>query len=780
MSLSRRLCAQAAPLFVLVFLPCALLWRVVFFGDAFLPADLLRDIAPWRDPAAPAPFPWNPLMWDGVAEFYPWRAFAASSLHHGYIPLWNPHQFCGTPFVANSQSAVFYPPNVIFSVLPTPTAFGVSVLLHLMLTGLLMLGALRFLGLGRVSALLGAVVWQMSAWQASWLALPTFLCVSAWLPLAVWLMGRFVARPTGARATALGACLGVTLLAGHLQIALYCLLLTLGYGLFLARPVVRQERARVWPLVSGGAFALLLAGCLAAPQLLPAVELSRVSHRAGGAPTWEGYGGYVRLALPMLALVTLLLPGFYGNPTQGTYWLPSVIRTNGGPGAYVENACYVGVLALLLALAALVLTWRRSPTTRFFAVSALLALLLALGTPLNALLFFGVPGFAQSGSPGRILVLWTFCASILAAIGAEAVLQGKFGRELWWAPGVLTLLCVASLGGTVAWINRDAPAGLLEIALGRVGDPWRLPAGILLGAAAVFLLWRRRTLSTPAFGALLIGLAATDLLGANIGFNRTTAPANVYPVTPGIAFLQRHASEGRVMPLNRRWSLFEPPPAVLPPNAATVYGLSDTQGYDSLLTGRYFAWAGGLNGGGGSPAPPENGNMVFTRGAGTPDARAASTRYVVSLGPLPSPLAGLRPAFTDGAMRIYEDAGALPRARLSSGGQAVAVEDIAPTRLRLQVRGSGGHDELIVADQWYPGWQARVDGQQVPVLARPNVFRTIRVTQTIQGRDGAATVEMRYLPTSFRLGLYGLCLALATVGGVIAAQVGLRGRSGGA
>src|SRR6185437_1787709 len=116
---------RVLPFVVLLILPILLLWRVVFLGEAFLPADLLRDIAPWRQPGAPT-VPWNPLMWDGIAQFYPWRLFAASTEHAGFLPLWNPHQFCGTPFAANSQSAIFYPLNALFAIFPVKFAFGVS------------------------------------------------------------------------------------------------------------------------------------------------------------------------------------------------------------------------------------------------------------------------------------------------------------------------------------------------------------------------------------------------------------------------------------------------------------------------------------------------------------------------------------------------------------------------------------------------------------------------------------------------------------------------------
>ena len=161
---------------------------------------------------------------------------------------------------------------------------------------------------------------------------------------------------------------------------------------------------------------------LAAPQLLPAMELARVSHRAGTPVTWESYQHYVALALPGINSLTLFLPGFFGNPTQGTYW---GVMTNGGPSAYMENACYVGILALGLAFLGVGRTWRSSPQTRFFAVAAVVALLMALGTPLDALLYFGLPGFAQSGSPGRVLVVWTLCASVLAAVGTEALVHGR-------------------------------------------------------------------------------------------------------------------------------------------------------------------------------------------------------------------------------------------------------------------------------------------------------------------------------------------------------------------
>ncbi|MBV9850704.1 MAG: hypothetical protein JO250_13605 [Armatimonadetes bacterium] len=775
--------ADLLPFLALLLLPTLLLWRVVFAGDVFLPADLLRDIAPWRDESHLVP--WNPLMWDGMAEFYPWRLFAAQSLRAGWLPLWNPHQLCGTPFVANSQSAVFYPPNLLFCLLPVARAFGVSAGLHLALTGLFLYGFLRSgaFGLSPPAALVGAVAWQMSTWQVAWLALPTFLCVSCWLPLALWLTWRAIAPPApdsggedppapgprgAGRWASLGVSLGLMLLAGHLQIALYCVGLTCAYALFLlsGSPGIGGGGGRL----AGILLALGLMLGLAAPQLLPAIELAKASHRAGAPVNWQGYQNYTALAVPALSLVTLWLPGFFGSPTEGTYWGP---MSNGGPSGYTENACYIGILALGLAFLGVAATWRQRRPTRFFTLAALISLLMALGTPLDALPYFGLPGFAQSGSPGRVLVVWTLCAAILAGAGAERLVRGPAhgGRTALGAGGAFALAFLLALGGTIAWITRNGSPSVLQINMARVGDLWRVPVGILLGAAALLWLRRRGTLSSPMLGLCLATLAATDLLAVNGGFSRTAAPDQVYPVTPGIALLQRTAGADRILALNRGWSIEggRPPPTVFPPNAATVYGLNDVAGYDSLLTRRSFQFVATLDGGRG-PAPPENGNLVFTSEYDSPQAHAAAARYVVSRRRLTDP--ALRLVAQDAEMFVYENPRALPRAQTMGGAQAALLQDLAPTRLAIT---GGAGDSVVVADQWYPGWRAWLNGRPAEVGIEEGMFRRVALHPGDAPAGKDARVEMRYLPATFRTGLYGFCLALGVVFGVTAARLGGRG-----
>ena len=90
---------------------------LLFFSTPILrheilsPADLLLKSEPWRHTASPDFEPANSLLSDYVFQMRPWRAFTVVSLKAGRIPLWDPHNYAGAPFLGNGQSAVLYPLN---------------------------------------------------------------------------------------------------------------------------------------------------------------------------------------------------------------------------------------------------------------------------------------------------------------------------------------------------------------------------------------------------------------------------------------------------------------------------------------------------------------------------------------------------------------------------------------------------------------------------------------------------------------------------------------------
>src|SRR5213080_298654 len=76
------------------------------------------------------------LVRDHSDYFQPMRWYTSQQLRHGTLPLWNPYSASGEPWLANPQTAVFYPPAWLFLLLPFATAYMLYLLLHVVLLGL--------------------------------------------------------------------------------------------------------------------------------------------------------------------------------------------------------------------------------------------------------------------------------------------------------------------------------------------------------------------------------------------------------------------------------------------------------------------------------------------------------------------------------------------------------------------------------------------------------------------------------------------------------------------
>lgn len=383
------------------------------------------------------------LYW-GVTlyQFYPWHRLVVEAIRSGHLPLWNDLLGNGAPLLANHQSATFYPLNLIYFLTPVERAMGYSVVLHLILAGLFAYAWGRTIGLARFGATVTGLGFMLSGFFVSRTQFITVINGAAWLPLLFLLAERLVRRRTLLDAIWLGVALALQFLAGHAQLWFYSLWAVVIY--VLARVLsVRREQSRpkyVFALLAG---AFLLSIGLSAIQLLPTAELSFLSQRADGLD----YDEAMTYSFWPWRLLTLFAPNLFGNPATGDYW---------GYATYWEDAGYLGVLPLLLALGA-AWGWGRAwlsarvrprfsrisqqsgekiePGTEaektnggpedffvpFFLLLILLSLILAMGqnTPVYPLVFKYLPGFGAFRAPTRFLLFYIFGVSTLAGIGAD-------------------------------------------------------------------------------------------------------------------------------------------------------------------------------------------------------------------------------------------------------------------------------------------------------------------------------------------------------------------------
>src|SRR5258705_4963483 len=99
---------RAASLLIIALIACLAVWHGWRPGFVLVPTDSLRMVAPWGDPAK-GYVARNVGLLDQAVQFVPWTIYAVERLKKREIPLWNPYSQIGAPFLANGQSAIFYP-----------------------------------------------------------------------------------------------------------------------------------------------------------------------------------------------------------------------------------------------------------------------------------------------------------------------------------------------------------------------------------------------------------------------------------------------------------------------------------------------------------------------------------------------------------------------------------------------------------------------------------------------------------------------------------------------
>lgn len=742
------------PIVLFALVPILPLWRTVFLGETVGAFDQVRQMAPWNGPAPERP--WDVLQADSVLQFYPWRELVIGAWARGEIPTWNRYQLAGTPLLANSQSGALYPPHVVAGLLhvPTPNAIDVLSWLHLWLAGFGAYLLARSCGAGRAGATVAGVAFQSSWFLMAWTALPSVISTCAWIPWAMALGLRVmdVGSSVGRRwlgGAGLAVVIALMLLAGHLQFAAYGMLGTALVCAWAAvAPARTGERAtRRGVAMVGVACACAVGAMLAGPQLVPVLKLGEIGHRKN-VPTEDGYRAYVASALQPYELTRIAAPTLQGNnwervsPEVPVVAYFPALRDRGAN--FAEGAWSWGPVVLLLALASV--RWRPKASWVGIGLVGVIGLLLALGTPLNRLLYFGIPGWSSTGSPGRAEVLFVLSGCVLAGLGMEA-LKGCSAAQIRRILYVFALVCGVSVAWTLGAFGPILAERLGQLSLRQFAEP-ALPATLVAFVLAAGALVANRLLSMRAFAIV----CAADVVGCAwlLGADRVVPTGMPLPqLETGLT------ARDRVAALNEDWELLLAAPALLPPNTATLLGIRDLSGYDSLISRETMGLLYEL--GGVDAAPPANGNMAFIKPSSQPDRLAeAGVTEVWSLRPMEK--FGTPVAQWQGVLRYR-----LPDAPGWVSLERGTVEGLSEAMGRYEVRVNGG-GELVVRDRALPGWRATVEGKSTALNSGP--WLSVRLD------PGRHDVVFTYVPPGLSEGLWlfsvgstAIVIALGVAGG---------------
>lgn len=674
---------------------------------------------------------------DFSGQFLAFGAYQARRLLAGEIPLWNPYNFAGHPFIADTQAAVFYPPRLVTIGLSglfggwSYAALQAETLVHFWMASVWMYLFSRTVTESRLAGMISALTLTYGGYLTGYPPLQlAVLEAGIWLPLA--LLGIHKQRWWLA-----GLSLGLSLLAGHPQTSLFFIYTIAAYSIHRAF----VEDRKLPPTLLRVGMVLAIGAGLAAVQLLPGLEYLRLTTRA--AMTYEEMAG----GFPFSDIVTFFIPNVI------TVWSP----------------LYSGIAGLVLAVWAI---WQGKRSARFWGVVALIALGVSFGgaTVLYRLVYLFGPGFSWFRGQERAAYIIAHSVAILAGLGAANLLRNetadKLCRALRWAV-------------TITWLFT------LEVFLaGRVFQDtnlFSLLRGSIFLSILMALTWMAMSLRSKAtptlWGIGLTALIVFDVFSSTMQTNWESIPPNerelVHPTTIVVqgdeglfrvdGLIGFGENDGTMIGIRdirgisplRLASLdnyFQLPPYRLRELLAVKYVFTDWRELEVptivRAEGNVDSWPVYVH----EIEEPTPHIWLAFRTMVTADETVAQ-------GWLTDPSLDIQEAV------ILEHEAPLALPETPPGDWYAEVSAYLPERIVIETESPTGAI-LVMSEMYYPGWRARVDGEPAAILRANAGLRAIPL------EAGSHRIEMIYRPLSVTIGAAISSMAIVALAVIIWREVG--------
>ena len=766
----------------------------------------------WQFDVASGVTPIGLMNHDLFTEFFPRHSYFGTAIAEGRLPLWDPHQIAGLPFLATLQAGALYPPNLLYALIPTGIAMGALGVIHVMLAGAFTYLLAREFGRSGEAASLAGLTYMLGG-STLFLAFHTNAINSApWLPAALLFTVRATRSGELRDALGLAASMALLFLAGRDYTFVITAYAVTGWAVFLALSGRRNASGRpgFGRLTGLLALAAGLAAGLAAAQILPTLSLAADSARplSGVDPAVVETFGPMPPALFLANLV---------NPLRGS------LRRE-----------YVGFIPLLCFLFAFRL-WGRDRVAVLASGTAVVSLLLVFGsqTPLYGV-FRALPLGASFRLPDRFVVLFALAVAIGASCGFDTLLE----RARHDAAAIRDLAKRALLpGAAVIALAVAIASGWLDEAAAATNLPWGwfwfyelapdhfshlgvaivyaiLAAAALAGAGVAARRGRRQA---AALALLLLTLVDLAVAQDNPLMHPSSDPEPVFAgrecyaaAAPLLGAHGRHLSFG----LRDSYGIKD--------KDGQLYGTYSATHYDPLVTQRHVLYFNALQflGRQLGPVPRDDVFMGFLARAPRADrvklvdllgveavlVSERPERASIAVRPLikrmkEGPLCKVQTANGLVPVRIYRNPRALPRAfavrvveEVSSPKAAInrlVSPSFAPSMMAIVEPRPGSDDFplppigeitrfddieivdyaaerveiradlaapglLVLTDTFTPDWTASVDGEPVAIHPTDALFRGVVLPR------GESRVVFRYEPRSFSIGagISGGALAL--------------------
>ncbi len=213
----------------------------------FFPSDLLQKFHPWKDQTPPAFRIANPLLTDPVDSIMPTRAESRSRILKGDYPMWAPESMGGGPLGTVPNWSMLSPLELPYLVFPLWYAPALVKLLEMVVAVLFMYLFARRIGLGRLPASVGGLIYAFSGFQVVWTFWPQSI-IGALIPALFWALERGLQRGNVRSMLPVSVVVAIMMLEGFPPVLLYA---GVAAGLYVLVRVVTSHEWDVGRSVKG-------------------------------------------------------------------------------------------------------------------------------------------------------------------------------------------------------------------------------------------------------------------------------------------------------------------------------------------------------------------------------------------------------------------------------------------------------------------------------------------------------------------------------------------------
>lgn len=667
-----------------------LFWRVFFLGETLVDVNTLNNQLPWGYSAGQSDYPYNRR---DLTDTYVTRDyFVVAAYRDGEFPLWNPYTMAGHPIYADGVTRTLSPFLLFYKFLDVPLGYSVARITELICAAVLMYVFLVAIGASARGALMGSLVFGLSAHSMLHLTGLGWWGGLMWLPAILLFADRAIKRESYVQAMLAGVCLAMQFFCGYLPNQIYYVGAVGFYYLFFTVVARRGDRE---PRVAGNVIALMVVTlavglALSATQWAPSLELLSYSNRKIVGSEL----GYVYL--PPWYSATLVFPNLFGAAYDA-----NMLKLFTALGVSHDHILYLGIAAL--APIGLCLYWLKLTKgkrddgetgragdgakrnyARCFAWLAAISIVIMMAAPLYVPVTRYIPILQVIRVAVRAGVLFLFAAAVLAAFGTDLLLQlnpdlvkrfVRVGRRL--AIAITTLVVLGIIGayivrltglaidsaarGRAAFIRRSASA--LSVQFTPPNLSILIPLAFLF--ATVVLLWAlsEQRLAPRSVYISLVALLLIDLVWNSNQFDHTFDRSRVFPKTE-ITDLLHELPPGRVLVVpsdletNRSSAAGGAEKIIAPPNTLLPYQIATVAGKNQQFPKWYREFASLIE------PQPNLSHVVFDQNQ-SPFFDLLNVRYVMTHESA-GPIAGYQLLRTAEGVSLYENKNALQRAFFAS------------------------------------------------------------------------------------------------------------------